>query len=311
MTKLPDFEALAIFAKVVELRSFAAAAAELALSKATVSKAVSRREQRLGTRLFNRTSRRLALTDAGKNLSERAARLLADGEAAENEALAQSSVPRGLVRLAVPMTFGVKKIAPLLPGFLAKYPEVSIDLHLSDAMVDLIGEGFDAGLRIASLPDSSLVARRLCGMPRYTVAAPAYLKKYGTPTHPMHLAQHRCFGYAYLSTPGVWHYTNASGEQATVRPSGQLRVNNGEAVLPSVLAGLGIADLPEFIIGDAIAAKKVEVLLKGWKQVEGAVHLVMPPGGPRPARVEVLIDYLAHHLARPKRSAASASYQMP
>lgn len=301
MSKLPDFEALAIFAKVVEMRSFAGAASELALSKATVSKAVSRLEGRLGARLFNRTSRQIALTDAGQRLSERAMQLLMDGEAAENEALAQSAVPRGLVRLAVPMTYGVKVIAPLLPEFLGAYPEVSIDLHLSDATVDLIGEGFDAGVRIARLPDSSLVARRLCGMRRYTVAAPSYLKKYGRPTHPMHLAQHKCFGYAYLSTLGVWHYVNAAGEQATVRPSGQLRVNNGEATMPALLAGLGIADLPDFIVGEAIANGSLEVILKDWKQPEGAVHLVMPPGGPRPARVEVLADYLAAKLGRAKR----------
>jgi DNA-binding transcriptional LysR family regulator len=301
MAKLPDFEALAIFAKVVELRSFAAAAAELALSKATVSKAVGRLEERLGARLFNRTSRRLALTDAGRTLAVRAAQLLADGEAAENEALAQSAAPRGLVRLAVPMTFGVKVLAPLLPDFLTQYPDVAVDMHLSDAMVDLIGEGFDIGVRIASLPDSSLVARRLCAMPRHTVAAPSYLERYGRPTHPMHLAQHRCFAYAYLSTPNVWHFTNAAGEEATVRPSGQLRVNNGEAVLPALIAGLGIADLPDFIVGDAIAAGQVEVILKDWKQTEGAVHLVMPPGGPRPARVEALIAFLADRLAPARR----------
>jgi DNA-binding transcriptional LysR family regulator len=301
MAKLPDFEALAIFAKVVELRSFAAASAELALSKATVSKAISRLEARLGARLFNRTSRRLALTDAGQRLSERAARLLADGEAAENEALSQSVAPRGLVRLAVPMTFGVKAVAPILPEFLEQYPDVSVDLHLSDAMVDLIGEGFDAGLRIARLPDSSLIARRLCAMPRYTVAAPSYLKRYGRPTHPMHLAQHRCFAYTYLPTPNVWHYTNAAGEQASVRPAGQLRVNNGEALIPALVAGLGIADLPDFIVGEAIAAGQVEIILKGWKQAEGAVHLVMPPGGPRPARVEVLAEFLSRHFAKWKR----------
>ena len=301
MPRLPDFEALAIFAKVVELRSFAATADDLALSKATVSKAVSRLEERLGARLFNRTSRRLALTDAGHRLAESATRLLADGEAAESEALAQSVTPRGLVRFAVPMTFGLKVVAPMLPEFLKTYPDVSIDLHLGDATVDLIGEGFDLGLRIARLPDSSLLARRLCAMPRHTVAAPSYLKARGRPTHPMHLAEHTCFDYAYMATPGVWHYSNAAGESASVRPAGPLRVNNGEALLPAVLAGLGIAALPEFIVGDAIVSGEVEVLLKGWKQPEGALHLVMPPGGPRPQRVEVLADYLMQQFARGKK----------
>ena len=291
MARLPDFEGLAIFAKVVELRSFAAAANELALSKATVSKAVGRLEERLGARLFNRTSRRLALTDAGQKLSGRAQRLLADGEAAENDALAQSVAPRGLVRLAVPMTFGVKAVAPILPEFLKAYPDVA-----------MIGEGFDAALRIARLPDSSLIARRLCAMPRHTVAAPSYLKRHGRPTHPMHLAQHRCFGYAYLSTADVWHYSNSAGEQVSVRPAGPLRVNNGEALLPAVIAGLGIADLPDFIAGEAIKSGKVEVILKGWSQAEGAVHLVTPPGGPRPARVEALGNFLAAHFGNANRS---------
>ena len=299
MPKLPDFEGLAIFAKVVELRSFAAASTELALSKATVSKAVTRLEERLGARLFNRTSRRLALTDAGQKLSERAdaaiARRRGGGErgAGAIGGAARAGAARGADDFR-----GQGGGADPAGVFGSNIPMSAIDLHLSDAMVDLIGEGFDAGLRIASLPDSSLIARRLCAMPRYTVAAPAYLKRHGRPTHPMHLAQHKCLGYAYLSTPGVWHYTNSAGEQASVRPAGPLRVNNGEALMPALLAGLGIADLPDFIVGDAIASGEVEVILKGWQQTEGAVHLVMPPGGPRPARVEVLADFLAKKFAK-------------
>ena len=308
MSKLPDFEALAIFAKVVELRSFAAAATELALSKATVSKAVSRLEQRLGARLFNRTSRRLALTDAGQKLAERAARLLADGEAAENEALSQSMAPRGLVRLAVPMTFGVKAVAPLLPEFLEQYPEVSIDLHLSDATVDLIGEGFDAGLRIARLPD--FVADRAAALRDAALhGGGAVLSEALRPADASDASRRSINASATpISRRPVSGTTpTRQAKQASVRPAGQLRVNNGEALLPSVIAGLGIADLPDFIVGDAIASGEVEVILKGWKQPEGAVHLVTPPGGPRPARVEVLAEFLAKQVLRRGRSGGVAS----
>jgi len=247
MAKLPDFEGMAIFAKVVEIRSFAGTAAELKLSKATVSKAVNRIEKRLGARLINRTSRRLALTDAGRQLAGRGAHILAEGEAAEDAALAQATVPRGLVRLAAPMSFGVLHIAPLLPEFLATYAEVSVDLHLSDAMVDLVGEGFDAAIRIAALPDSSLVARRLCEMRRYLVGSPAYLNKHGRPKHPLHLAQHRCIGYSYTTMPDTWRFTK-KGKSAMVRPSGPLRVNNGDAMMPALIAGTGLGILPEFIL---------------------------------------------------------------
>jgi DNA-binding transcriptional LysR family regulator len=301
MAKLPDFEGLAIFAKVVEIRSFAGAAAELKLSKATVSKAVSRIEVRLGSRLINRTSRRFALTDAGRQLAARAARLLAEGEAVEDAALAQATVPRGLVRLAAPMSFGVLRIAPLLPEFLASYSEVSVDLHLSDAMVDLVGEGFDAAIRVAALPDSSLVARRLCEMPRYLVGSPAYLNTHGRPRHPLRLAQHRCIGYSHTMTAETWRFTKA-GKSATVRPSGPLRVNNGDAMMPALIAGTGIGILPEFILRDALAAGRLEQLLPDWSLPSGGVYWVTPPGGPRPKRVEVLGDFLVKKLARhPKR----------
>ena len=296
MAKLPDLEGLAIFAKVVEIRSFAGAAAELKLSKATVSKAVSRIEKRLGARLINRTSRRLALTDAGRQLAGRAAHILAEGEAAEDAALAQATVPRGLVRLAAPMSFGVLHIAPLLPEFLATYAEVSVDLHLSDAMVDLVGEGFDAAIRIAALPDSSLVARRLCEMRRYLVGSPAYLNKHGRPKHPLHLAQHRCIGYSYTTMPDTWRFTK-KGKSAMVRPSGPLRVNNGDAMMPALIAGTGLGILPEFILREALAADRLERLLPDWSLPSGAAYWITPPGGPRPKRVEVLADFLVEKLA--------------
>jgi DNA-binding transcriptional LysR family regulator len=300
MAKLPDFEGLAIFAKVVESRSFAGAATELKLSKATVSKAVTRIEARLGARLINRTSRRFALTDVGRQLTARAAHILAEGEAAEDAALAQATVPRGLVRLAVPMSFGVLHIAPLLPEFLATYSEVSIDLHLSDATVDLVGEGFDAAIRIAVLPDSSLVARRLCEMPRYLVGSPTYLNKYGRPKHPLHLAQHRCIGYSYTARSETWRFTK-NGKSATVRPSGPLRVNNGDAMMPALIAGTGLGILPEFILRDALAAGRLERLLPDWSLPLGAVYWVTPPGGPRPKRIEVLADFLVEKLGRPPK----------
>jgi DNA-binding transcriptional LysR family regulator len=303
---LPDFEGLAIFAKVVEVRSFTAAAAELKLSKATVSKAVGRIEARLRTRLINRTSRRLALTDAGRQLADRAAHILAEGEAAEAAALAQATLPRGLVRLAGPMSFGVLRVAPLLPEFLAAYPEVSIDLHLSDAMVDLIGEGFDAAIRIAVLPDSSLVARRLCEMQRYLVGSPAYLNEHGRPKHPLGLGEHSCIGYGYTTTTETWRFTKG-GKSATVRPSGPLRVNNGDAMMPALIAGVGLGILPEFILYDALAAGRLERLLPDWSLPAGAVYWVTPPGGPRPKRLEVLADFLVENLGGHKKRQTGAA----
>jgi DNA-binding transcriptional LysR family regulator len=274
----------------------------LKLSKATVSKAVSRIEARLGARLFNRTSRRLALTDAGQKLVSRATAMLAEGEAAESDALSGASAVRGLVRLAVPMSFGVLYVAPLLPAFFRRYPDIAVDLHLSDAQVDLVGEGFDAAIRIGALPDSSFVARRLCDMPLYLVASPDYLEKHGWPKHPLELSAHIGLGYSYQLTQDTWRFRKKSGEVASVRPAGPLRVNNGDAMLPSLLAGIGVGVLPEFIVRSALSRKKLEILLPDWLLPASAVHWVTPPGGPKPMRVNVLSDFFSEHLARRPRS---------
>lgn len=311
MQTLPDLEGMALFAKVAEARAFSRAADELGLSKATVSKAVTRLENRLGTRLFHRTSRRLSLTEAGQALLTRAARMLAEAEAAESEAMAQSVAPRGLVRLAAPMSFGLAYVAPALPEFLAANPEVSIDLHLSDEVIDLIGGGFDLALRIAALPDSSLVARRLCGVERRLVGSPAYFERHGRPTHPRDLAAHQRLGYAYTPTPELWRFTNAAGEEAVVRPPSRYRTNNADAHMPALLAGLGLAILPEFIGWREVADGRLEVVMPDWSAPPIALHLVSPPGGHRPARVQALADFLAARFTEPDwargRRAASPS----
>ncbi len=311
MSNLPDLEGLAIFAKVAEHRAFAGAADALGLSKATVSKAVARLERRIGARLFNRTSRRIALTDAGRALASRAEAMLAAGEAAEDEAMSHAAAPRGLVRLAAPMSFGVVRVAPLLPEFLRAYPEVSVDLQLSDAFVDIIGEGFDAALRIAALPDSSLLARRLCDMPVHLVAAPAYLKARGRPKHPMQLSEHVGLCYSHGFAHDSWSFRKKSGEVASVRPQGPLLANNGDALLPAILAGIGIGALPEFIARDALKAGKLEILLPDWSLPSGALHWVTPPGGPRPRRVQLLGDFLAEKLGRPVSSRTRPGAERP
>lgn len=292
--RLPDLEAWAIFACVVEHRSFSGAAEAIGVSKATVSKAITRLEQHLGQSLFHRTSRRLSLTENGKALAEHAARILAEANSAEEAALDAASAPTGLVRVAAPMSLGLIAIAPVIADFLAAHPGIEIDLHLSDARVDIVAEGFDVALRIATLPDSSLRSRKLADVQVHLVAAPEYLARAGTPTHPGQLGEHRCFTYTNITTP--WRFIGPDGTEVSVRLQGPLATNSGEAMLPALRRGLGIAMLPDFIAGKDIASGRLVPILSDWIPHGGALHLMTPPGTLRPARVEVLIAYLSEHL---------------
>lgn len=295
--RLPDLEAWAIFAKVVETGSFSRAATDLNLSKATVSKAIGRLEERLGTRLLNRTARHLSLTAAGRAAAVSAGRLLAEAEAAEAEALSQSVEPQGVVRLAAPMSFGLRHVAPLLPELLDRFPKISIDLHLADAQVDLLGDGFDLALRIATLPSSSLKVRRICSVRRILVGAPSYFERYGRPDRPGDLDAHRCLGYAYLPAPDRWRFVNAAGEVETVTPSGPLRANNADALTPMLLAGHGLAVQPEFMVWQDLAAGRLEPALPGWSMPDLDLSILLPPGGLKPARVTAVVEVLATRLA--------------
>lgn len=296
--KLPDFEAWAIFASVVEHRSFSGAATALAVSKATVSKAITRLETRLGTALFHRTSRRLTLTDSGRALAEHAQRILSEGEAAEEAAFESASAPAGLVRLAAPLTFGIRHLAPALAEFMAAHPGIRVDLRLSDAFVDIVGEGIDIAIRIAELPDSSLRARRLGPVTAHIVGAPGYFDRVGRPRHPAELAQHACFVYTNTATPELWRFRRAGGEEAAVRIDGPIRTDSGDAMIPALVAGLGVARLPGFLVDELVAAGKLEVVLADWSGGAAGLHLLTPPGTLRPARVEALIEFLTDRLKR-------------
>ncbi|WP_233807903.1 LysR family transcriptional regulator [Paraburkholderia sp. HP33-1] len=305
MSKLPDFEGFAMFAKVAEEGSFAAAAATMGVSVATVSRAVTRLEERLGGRLFNRTSRRLALTDYGHTLFERAATIYADAEEAEDFARETSSRPRGLVKLAVPLSFGARWVAPLLPEFFRTYPEISVDLHLTDAHADLIGEGFDAALRIAIMEDSSLAARLIAPVRRFVVASPAYLSRYGRPQHPHDLGAHQCLTYVNRSKRDVWRFTHPSGEECLITPSGALRVTSVEALLPMLLAGLAVTELPEFVATQYFADRQLEPILTDWRLPEGGLYFVTPTARARPAKVSALADFFVSRLAEAPWSAGT------
>ena len=293
--RLPDLEAWAMFAAVVEHRSFTDAAKALSVSKATVSKAITRLEQHLDTSLFNRTSRRLALTESGKRLATHAARILEEGQAAEEAARQDTAELSGTIRLGAPMTFGLLRIAPLVAEFAKLHPAVDVDLHLSDARIDMVEMGLDATLRIADMPDSSLRARRLGDVKLHVIASPSYLAERGRPTHPSDLGTHDCLCYSNAPTPDVWRFAGPGQQNVVIQVRSRITVNSGDAMLPALRAGIGIARLPDFIVGDGLASGELEEVLIDWRPPPLGLHLVTPPSRLRPARVEALLDFITNN----------------
>ena len=302
---LPDYEGWACFAAVADSGSFTAAATALGMSKASVSKAVTRLETALGIALLHRSSRVVTVSTAGAGLLGEAQAMVAAATAATEAARGDRADLAGPIRLAAPMSFGIKVLGPPLAAFLAEHPAVEIDVMLSDARHDLVAEGIDLGLRIGSMEDSSLLARTIAPVAASMLASPAYLDRHGTPRHPLDLSGHRLIGYGHRDRTAPLRF-HRDGEDATVIPTGPMFANNGDIMIPLLVAGGGIAALPDFIAADALASGDLVRILSDWSLPQAYLHLLSPPSRLRPARVRALSDYLVEVL---KRSCTGAHAQ--
>ncbi len=288
MDRLDDMLA---FIKVVDTKSFTAAADRLNLSKSVVSRRIGELENRLGARLLNRTTRKLSLTEVGQAYYERCARILADLEEAEQAVADLHAAPRGRLRVNAPVSFGVRHLAPAVAEFINRYPSIEVEMDLNDRFVDLVEEGYDLAIRIGRLRDSSLIARRLAPARAVTCASPAYLEQYGTPQVPEDLSNHRCLIYTNLPTPDVWQF-KVNGEIRSVRVSGPLRGNNGDLLREAALSGAGIVLSPTFLCGEALSSGALRPFLTDCMIAEASVNAVYPQNRHLSPKVRVFVDFL-------------------
>jgi DNA-binding transcriptional LysR family regulator len=282
---------LSVFTKVVESSSFAAAARHFGLSPAMVSKHVVALEERLGARLLNRTTRRVSPTEIGRVFYERATRILADIDDAEQAASALQATPRGLLRVNGPLSFGTRQLAPAIADYLAACPEVEIDVTLTDRIADLVEEGFDLAIRIGRLADSSLIARRIAPCLIVACASPDYLAKRDAPQQPADLAGHNCLGYSYAALRNEWRFTSPKGVES-VRVAGRLNANNGDVLRLAALRGEGIILLPSFLVGDDLAAGKLVPILPGYAPDALVIQAVYPHSRHLSVKVRSFVDFL-------------------
>jgi DNA-binding transcriptional LysR family regulator len=282
------------FVHVVERGSFTAAALEMGLSKPQVSRRVKQLEDRLGTRLLNRTTRRVSTTPAGASFHQQATRILAEVDEAEASLAGAQESLRGLLRVTLPMTFGLRYVAPLLAEFLARHATLEIDASYSDRVVDIVEEGFDLAIRVGRLPESSLVAKKIAPTSGCIVASPTYLARKGTPKRPQDLRAHECLIYAYQAG-SAWRLHRARAEEV-VHVRGRVTANNGEALIAAAVAGLGITGGPDFMVAGHLRDGRLVRVLPDWSMGEGAVWAVYPTRRHLSGKVRSLVEFLAERL---------------
>jgi DNA-binding transcriptional LysR family regulator len=284
--------ALNVFRTVCELASFSGAARKLRLSNAAVSKNVRELEDELGARLLERTTRRVRMTEAGETYLRRVGAILDELQSLDAETKDQGRVPRGTLRVAAPMSLGIAQLAPAVGAFLAEHPELHVELEMNDRYVDLVGEGFDVGLRGGALNDSSLLARRLCAIDRVLCASPAYLRQHGRPRRPRDLAQHRCLVYSLAQAPTRWTLTRKS-RRVRLEIRGPLSANSSLGLAGAASAGAGIALLPEVTVREALVGGQLEAVLEGWTAEPQSLYAVYPRHHQISQRVRLFVDFLA------------------
>jgi DNA-binding transcriptional LysR family regulator len=287
-----------VFVKVAQSGSLSAAAQSLGFSKSTVSKHLSALEEHLGVLLVNRTTRRLSLTELGIAYRDQAQRILAEIEETELAIQEHTVEPKGKLRVNAPMSFGIRHLAPLLPGFMSAHPRVEVDLALDDRRIDLIEEGFDLAVRIGRLEDSTLIAKRLASVHFVCAAGPGYLDRHRPIAHPDDLTRHNCLRYTLNRQPSDWRFARGN-ETATVKVSGTLAANNGDALCAAAASGLGVIYQPVFIIDAALRAERLKPLLEDWQTPTIDIHAVFPEQRRLQPKLRRFVDYLADALRRP------------
>jgi DNA-binding transcriptional LysR family regulator len=292
MDKLASLKA---FVKVVELGSFSEAGRQLRLSRSAMSKYVADLEDELGVQLLNRTTRHASPTENGQAYFERALTILADLDAADQAAAQMQSTPRGLLRVNAPMSFGTIKLGPAIAEFMARYPELQIQLVLSDEQIDPVQQGLDVTLRIAELENSSLIARKIAPIDRVICASPGYLEAHGTPAHPNDLRDHNCLTYGFLATGNQWKLTGLDGDH-WIQPRWTLCVNNAEVLRDAAVNDRGIAVLPVFLAEKELASGALRAILEDCKPPQLTLYAIYPPTRHLAVKVRLFIDFLVERM---------------